>query len=453
MAKRVVQNAFSQFAHDNSGLNVHAHSAAPHGGALVVFVHGFRGSGYGTWGQFLSFMFEGVWGPPVDLATYQYAASGRRGRASWEPSVGQLVQGIDEIAAGYDEIILVGHSQGGVLGLECARRMLQNQAMANPGSLSKVAAVVAIAAPRAGTTRAPSWLAGPVPEFRWLSPFSDRLAEIDRFFTRNVQTINTATMGGKPCLMPLYAVIAGGDRIVAELSARFGVPDEQCLRLTGDHRSIVKPSIQEHAQVDWLVKVIRDVTEMRQQWSREEAHARDHKTRVVPAMLPVVVTEFWGDATHGDWESIYNEARYSATTADVEVHDHRAMSLGPADLLIAASPAEAVAAGSLAEEEKFRRVHRRRSDEDSLCACIAAVGVEHIDARARLQEWLTAEGPLPSMYVEGAADADHLLSAMTQWIKIVIQRDPRRPRSPSARVSQLIAGVSDSGSVVERYDS
>lgn len=430
MYKVIEQNSFRAQAFDKTGLNVHR-QPGQRSRYLALFVHGYGGSGYGTWTEMPRMVFEGDFGPRMDVALYDYASARRaitRRGANLELREKQLTQslwGLDD----YESIYLIGHSLGGMIVEAAAKRYLQALRATDDKQVTGLAALVLFASPRAGTGWANPVLGILSREFRWLHRFSDRATETDGFFSTSVEHRVAVSSGVHPRhLLPRFVCLATEDGIVREFSATFGVPDEQKLILNGTHTSIVKPTVADHPQVDWLHERIRIVEELRTQRRRELNHEQLVSSARTLPVVPFIVTEIWTDSRGLEWEEAYNEVRESSTTSSFTVHDRRYMSADvKTDLLISIHDADSVLAPESNAHATVKRVHEQFTERDQLLSVgISPVGASHTDAELQIRRWIEDDVSVGTFNIKGSRDVEYLRTLLSRWIQLVISRDPRR---------------------------
>src|SRR5579863_3777366 len=118
--KTITQEQFSAPANldkvAEQSIIVHRRNAAP-ATRIIVFVHGLGGTPYGTWGNFPKFIFEDI--SDLDVGLYQYETLWRRFKFGAQIPLDReadIFAGVvrDELK-NYRDIILVGHSMGGLL--------------------------------------------------------------------------------------------------------------------------------------------------------------------------------------------------------------------------------------------------------------------------------------------------------------------------------------------------
>src|SRR5262245_17232958 len=137
---------------------------------ILIFVHGLGGSRYGaksTWGAFPKFIFEDV--SDLDVGLYQYETLWRRLKFGAQVPLdreAEIFAGIlrDELAS-YRDIILVGHSMGGLLCKALIVRLIHDKRV---DLLDRIEGLFLLASPQLGSLRVPRILS-------WLSPDADAL--------------------------------------------------------------------------------------------------------------------------------------------------------------------------------------------------------------------------------------------------------------------------------------
>jgi pimeloyl-ACP methyl ester carboxylesterase len=428
LVNRLSQPVFKVQPFDAAGFNLHIR---PGEGSrqLVVLVHGFGGRGYATWGHVPERLFGGAEGLPVDVGVYDYRSAHRR-LCGGTPELSfwsrQLRDHLRDIEGAYSNIFLVGHSLGGVLIEAVAKEYLQARAMEGGGSTMPLAALVLVAAPRAGSGWAAPVLEPLIREIRAMRRLTLRSAEVDEFFSSYVERHNIAAAPPGRTVLPMYAVVGGRDRLVSEFSAAFSIPERQKLRLTANHFSIVKPQAHDVELISWLHRIIVERLEVRDQAAREQQHSAHRSRTLVGPARPEVVTQFSSDPTGLQWEELYNEVRRAATTVAVAVHDAREVPTADVDLLIVVHDAQLVLASSPAVRATVIEACAERDRRPSLSVGISPVGSEFRAAETTVRGWVAEEAPGPSVYVTGAADATALRGVLARWLQLVIRRDPRR---------------------------
>ncbi len=220
---------------------------------IVIFVHGLGGSRYGensTWGNFPKFIFEDV--SDVDVGLYQYETLWRRLRFGAQIPLDReadVFAGIlrDELA-NYRDIVLVGHSMGGILCKALITRFIHDGRM---DLLDRIAGLFLLASPQLGSLRVPRALSWVSPDADALKPHGRLLLDIARTFEDHLLLDSDAVSYDKP-VIPTFAVMGASDFWVDELSAGIGLPTRQKKIAVGTHTDVVKPKSKDSPVYGWV---------------------------------------------------------------------------------------------------------------------------------------------------------------------------------------------------------
>ncbi|MEU3343749.1 alpha/beta fold hydrolase [Streptomyces sp. NPDC006700] len=426
---------------NHTGLNVHVHEGRETD-AAVLFVHGLGGSGYGTWGMWPELVFEQETVQPLDVAVFQYSSFHKAWR-NWKLGadlpfhVGQLADWIRVLSEdyGYSDIYLVAHSLGGLV-VESAVYEYLMQLGKKARDLTPVAALFLLAAPRTGAGLALSALRNVFPEFEWLRRKSPQLMKAESYFRSNVESLGSAASAGYyEYLIPRYSAMAGGDRVVSKMSGLFGVPEQQRLRLNGNHRTIVKPDAKNQGQHQRLLKIVKQSNDIRQAWRIQARHDARFDSSPRP-QVPLLVTELSGDDIDVDWERAYNRGCLQSSSGDVQVSDRRnslVTSVQPTDILITVHDAQSVLDGNQRCRVVIDKAFERHQTQEELTLLIVVVGPNHERAVDVVQSWLP-DPPYRSLSFEGVENPGGLTGVVAAWTEVMIERDPIRwPRSAAGQ--------------------
>jgi pimeloyl-ACP methyl ester carboxylesterase len=249
-----VQDQFSVPTNSNRALAkesiiIHRRTSGP-AARIVIFVHGLGGSPYGTWGNFPRFIFEEI--PDSDVGLYQYETLWRRLRFGAQIPLGReaaVFAGVvrDELR-NYREIVLVGHSMGGLLCKAVIARLVQDKRM---DLLDRIVGLFLLASPQLGSLRVPRFLNMFSPDADALKPHGQLLVDIARAFEDNLLLDSEAVAYDRP-VIPTFAVLGASDFWVDELSAGIGIPTRQKKIAIGAHTEVVKPESKESSIYCWV---------------------------------------------------------------------------------------------------------------------------------------------------------------------------------------------------------
>jgi pimeloyl-ACP methyl ester carboxylesterase len=223
---------------------------------ILIFVHGLGGSPYGTWGNFPKFIFEDV--PDLDVGLYRYETLWRRLKFGAQIPLDREA----EVFAGvvrddlkdYRDIILVGHSMGGLLCKALITRLVGDKRM---DLLDRIAGLFLLACPQLGSLRVPRFLSWFSPDADALKPHGRLLIEIARTFENDLLLDSDAITYNKP-ILPTFAVLGASDFWVDELSAGIGVPTRQKKVAVGRHTEVVKPRSKDSPIYCWIRDHVRN---------------------------------------------------------------------------------------------------------------------------------------------------------------------------------------------------
>ncbi|HEX2162746.1 MAG TPA: alpha/beta fold hydrolase [Thermoanaerobaculia bacterium] len=231
---------------------------------LAVFVHGF-GSSADCWSRLRElFRSDPTVSAGFDLACFEYPTRWFNLRFTRRiPTLKEIAGGLASFLetaalAPYREMVLVGHSQGGLV---IQRYLVDKLSRGRSEDLHRLRSVVLIATPNLGSTL----LSGPRklishlfdnPQERTLRVFDTEITEIRTVLTERVVGARQATMVDWP--VPIQCIYGLEDGVVVEASAR-GACDEDCVvRVAGDHLTVLQPPDRDDARYRALAEALLD---------------------------------------------------------------------------------------------------------------------------------------------------------------------------------------------------
>jgi pimeloyl-ACP methyl ester carboxylesterase len=220
--------------------------------AIIIFVHGFGGNRYTTWGKFPQFMFADFPKenrPELDLGFYEYRTAFRRLRftksITLKKEAGILADIVRDLTD-YRKIILIVHSMGGILAKAAITNLIGRNDPNARTALKKIVGLIMLATPQAGSSWIPPFLAWLTNDTRVLANHNELLTDIDTVFNEHVIS-RVSDFRSDRILIPTWVVLAAEDLWVKTFSARLGMTSQQQKLVRGSHTEIVKP---EHRQSD-----------------------------------------------------------------------------------------------------------------------------------------------------------------------------------------------------------
>lgn len=425
---------------DDCGMNLHIH---PHRSerTLVIFIHGFNGEGYGTWGEFPRLLFDDCHGFSADVAVFRYAtgfAAARQKTVNVNATINRLQLAIQELAPHFSAVFVFCHSFGGVVGQIAIQRYLTAHLLECRDFSAKIAATFFFGSPRAGTRLAPAFLNRVFREFVYLERFADPLTETEVFYSTNVEMEPIANLRSKHYLIPRYVCMGNRDAVVEEFSVTFGVPKDRLYYPDLSHKMIVKPASDQSRQFIWALEKLRQVTALRRSWMREQAFTREHAgdSSLQEARF---VAELWPGTAGTEWALMFQELRRefsklrTITGQQVRIYDKEDMSGRgyPVDLLISLHSAKSALQHPEVEKPFVLEARRRHEYVDEPTVGISPVGESAEDAKNAMENWLTPKRPFGRFFIEPAKDKAVLRQLLYDWLKLIVGHSvPERHFTP-----------------------
>ncbi|MFF7872405.1 tetratricopeptide repeat protein [Streptomyces qaidamensis] len=222
----------------------------------VVLIHGFNSSP-AMWQGFESLIAEdsdlGFVVPlPFSYATRLWQPHPLRRIPTLDTVADSLKEYLDTEAQGLPRLMLVAHSQGGLVGQRLLVRML---AEGRGADLGRIRRVVLFACPNDGTQLALTLRRGLLrrnPQERQLRPLDEQINDTKRVVLRDV--VHAREITARTCPIPFSVYAGESDDVVPAASARSVFPDAGAL--PGDHFGIVRPDSRSHRSFTTLKRLI-----------------------------------------------------------------------------------------------------------------------------------------------------------------------------------------------------
>ncbi|MFD5033132.1 alpha/beta fold hydrolase [Streptomyces sp. NPDC058405] len=212
-----------------------------HGSVGVVFVHGLFSSSK-TWAGLLSLISSDEGLSSVEPQLFEYATPKMRWRPDRRiPNYNDLAEHLKTYlllrAKDYDALVLVAHSQGGLIVQRYLSRMLGS---GRGEDLAKIKGVILFACPNDGSGfgllgRRLWWQRHPQEEE--LRPYADQVKDAQRVVIN--QIVHATAVGPSTCPIPFWVYGGTEDNVVQRASAQGAFPSVSML--PGNHSSIVRP--------------------------------------------------------------------------------------------------------------------------------------------------------------------------------------------------------------------
>lgn len=221
---------------------------------LIIFVHGLGGSPYGrspTWGHFPKFIFEDF--ESLDVGLYGYLSLFKRWQV-WksvplESEARLLASTISSSLTKYRQIILVGHSMGGLLCKAAICELLRSKG--SDGMIERIAGLFLMATPSLGSLRTPRILSRFLLDARALEAHGAFVTQIQRTFEDSL-ALNEQVFTYRRTTIPTWSVEGVHDLWVDSLSSGIGLVSDRRKLVRGSHQSIVKPSTKNADAYQWV---------------------------------------------------------------------------------------------------------------------------------------------------------------------------------------------------------
>ncbi|MEU5200409.1 alpha/beta fold hydrolase [Streptomyces scabiei] len=214
----------------------------------VVFVHGFNSSA-AVWEPFVRLIED-----DPDLAfvapfqfTYDtrlWQPDPRRQIPTFDTTADNLMEYLESTADNCERLVLVAHSQGGLVVQRYLLRMLGHRGRGRELS-RRIRSVILFACPNDGSQFGVALrrvFMRSNPQERQLRPLDEQITDTRAFVINRVVHAREVSEGS--CPIPIVVYAGESDKIVTPASARSVFPDAAAL--PGDHFTIVQPDSREH---------------------------------------------------------------------------------------------------------------------------------------------------------------------------------------------------------------
>lgn len=441
------QERFKPFDFETATLNLHrradSRTAVEN---VVVFVHGFMGSGYGSWKKFPKFLFEAE-NPTVDVAVFHYFSGHRRyfkKRPSLQEVAKVLAEDIADLQERYPHIYLVAHSMGGLIAQSALRSYLDNHDRAT-SELKALAALFLFASPLEGSKLAFRLLTPLVREISILKENAKDQKDLRKFILNQVETTNLKTFGDRWYQIPIFSGYGQHDWLVTRDSATSNIVEKQSRGFPKGHIKLVKPTAPDDAQVTFVQERIALVTDRRERMRIQRARRLSAARNQAPASVGscndgLLVAELLREIDGHEWWLLYQDVIAEASTPAVRVVDKSQLGKGdiPADLLMYVSASENVLSR---REDAVSLLKRAREEYESRDVDVRIVTVGHDqaarDAVSTLVDYETLTQKAMGFFVETAADGGEAMQKLRHFVAVLVAKAEERQRMDNERPGLL----------------
>jgi pimeloyl-ACP methyl ester carboxylesterase len=215
--------------------------------AVVVFVHGLFSSGQ-IWSSFRDLIVSDSDLAGLNLLDFEYPSpkfglNPLKRIPDFDVLADSLGTYLETEAAGYSDVILVSHSQGGLI----VQRYLARTVMGGHGNdLERIRRVIMFACPNSGSElflaarrRVPFWSH---PQERDLRPINESVSATQQVVINRI--VHAQRTSSDQCGVPVHVYAGEEDNVVTPTSAKGVFPDTGVL--PGDHFTIIKPDSIRH---------------------------------------------------------------------------------------------------------------------------------------------------------------------------------------------------------------
>lgn len=213
---------------------------------LLVFVHGFNSAKDTAWGEFPNLIQKDPTFDDFNIHRFGYPTKSCRQVSDIRNQGGLLASFLESAFTNtqqpYRQVVLVGHSMGGLVILEALLKLERDHLQLLREQDLKV---LTFGTPYLGVENTEVLtLFCDNKQVNDMRALNDKLGELSRNWTQRFNQ-NTASDGRETPQVPFYAFRGTTDQFVTETSA-CGYPQIPCQQVDGDHISIVKPTSRSH---------------------------------------------------------------------------------------------------------------------------------------------------------------------------------------------------------------
>jgi pimeloyl-ACP methyl ester carboxylesterase len=254
---------------------------------LILFLHGFGGRRYRTWGDLPCYLFEDC--PDTSLALYDYHSGHRALRPASAIELRDLARELADMIRDEDftRVVLIGHSMGGLLAKAVVRDLLDSRCRSTDDipSIQRIAGMILLATPQAGSLWIPPILGFFSRNFRVLRTHSSFVSDLNDTFQNRIDTSGRRAKDPQyEVSIPMFGVIGNRDKMVDRLSSSFGLLRNQLKHVRANHKSVVKPKSRQDGAYPWILTKVQEC--LSRTYAGDETHLIDKRVVIANRWYP-----------------------------------------------------------------------------------------------------------------------------------------------------------------------
>lgn len=412
----MIQDHFEPFDFlSDGGLNIHQHRSRTR--TLAVFVHGFMGDGYETWGEFPRFLFDS----PLDVAVFDYPTGSDHAKRLKAPapetSARLLCQEISSLESDYEDVILLGHSMGGLVAGLAAYHYFDELKISEQAPLLPLAGLLAFASPLGGS------LPFSIPGFADLRFLTRGNAELKGFRDYRNEKLDVEVSqypNSNKYSFPMFSLSATNDIWVKRTNSAFRIPRSQAQDCGGTHKELVKPPTLDHKSVKWTLKSIAQIRVMRTRAKRMYKPDEAIGPLEPSFVRGYLIARLW-DTSEPEWVEAFTDALIlTGETYSLRVLDSRNLdqSLEPNLVVHPMRSASVLEQPARLRTEVVAQVSAH-AGASSVQVALGPTGSDWLQAEDTVRAWLVEESLHTTPWVAGVPDAAKLRDKMVEWLRVL----------------------------------
>ncbi|MEM7432744.1 MAG: alpha/beta fold hydrolase [Pseudomonadota bacterium] len=224
---------------------------------IILFIHGLKSSAE-TWSDFLRAAYASHTLDEYDFAAFEYRTSliGRLlppfrkvNAVDWARVLADTLQHTLLGREGYEQVVLVGHSMGGLVSKFALKDLYEEQ---DEKALHRIHSVFTYATPHFGSDRSLMPLRLTSYDVAFLDENSSEIELLSDFW-------HTHAGSDKDIDVPLRAILSASDEVVAKDSAAGALPTEHQFHVATSHTQIHRPTDSGDRRITWFCEQLEQI--------------------------------------------------------------------------------------------------------------------------------------------------------------------------------------------------